>query len=131
MTGILLLSRDNCYADQQGSVAWGPPEDKWWVRNMIYNKKVFIGKRTWRTIEAMSSLVDLPTTWQFVHPMDADIHFGGPKSFKAFPPDSFIIHRIHKDIRGLAFDMDWLNANYELVTIHERVLWQELHYAKK
>ena len=131
MIGILLLSANNCYADMNGGVEWGPAEDKLWVRNFIYNKSVFVGKATWKTIDQFSSLIDLPHTWQFEHPMNAEVHFGGPKSFKKFPPTEFFIHRLYDDIEGKTFDMQWLEDNYELKASVKKQPWEELYYVKK
>ncbi len=131
MTGILLLSENNCFADEDGKVSWGPAADKLWVRRMIFQKKVFVGYHTWKSIQSHYSLLDLPSSWQFVNPMDATIHFGGPKSFKSFPPDRFIIHKTRTPIAGMFFDMNWLEDNYELTDSSDCPEYTELIYAKK
>lgn len=127
----MLLSKNNCYADENGSVHWGPPGDKWSVRSAIYGKKVFVGRATWKTIEKYTTLVDLPEEWIFDTPGEADIHFGGPKSFYKYPPDSFIIHRTYTEIAGLSFNMFWLENNYKLVGTKKLLEYEVLLYEKQ
>lgn len=94
MTGILLLSRNEFYADLQGRVDWGPKSDKDWVAGFIADKTVFVGYKTWESIQQYSFLLSLPTKWvvgELTEP--CDVHFGGPASFKLYPPDKLIIHR--------------------------------------
>lgn len=108
MVGIVLLSRDEFYANLDGSMVAGPASDKTWVRNMILNKKVFVGYKTWESIQQYPYLLKLPSKWvigELTEP--CEIHFGGPASFKKYPPDILIIHRLRTYLKeGLKFECE-------------------------
>jgi hypothetical protein len=106
MTGVLLLSRDGYYADKDGKVEWGPESDKIWLREFIRDKVVFVGYKTWETIKPYELLKAYPRKWVIGEPSpDCEVHFGGPKTLKKYPPDRLIIHRTRFDLgEGLKFE---------------------------
>lgn len=129
MTGVLLLSKNNCYADKNDGVDWGPKEDKQWLADFIKDKDVFIGHKTYELIKDYKSLQ--PRSWQLVHPMNATVHFGGPSTFKKFPPEKLIVHQTYNSIDGKAFDTDWLAANYSVISTNTLDTYKEYIYEKK
>lgn len=127
MTGILLLSRDEFYADLNGDVSWGPQSDKDWVKEQIKDKVVFVGYNTWETIKDVESLVELPAEWVIGElTKKCDIHFGGPASFAMYPPDRLIIHRTRNYLgEGLKFEC---TCRKRLVSVEELADYTEIIY---
>jgi len=132
MLGVLLLSKNNCYASYDGSVAWGPPEDKKWLRNLIKDQNVFVGKRTWETIKNYKQLIALPKAWHFIYPKrTTDIHFGGVKSLMQFRPEILIIHRTYFDIEGVKLPEKFFRGYALITVIHFNGIYQEEIYEKR
>jgi dihydrofolate reductase len=92
MTGIMLISSNNKYADKNDSVSWGPKADKEWVRAFIEDKVVFVGYNTYETVKDLNTLK--PRKWVVGEPtLDCQVHFGGYKTLWKYPPDKLIIHK--------------------------------------
>jgi len=130
MTGILLLSRDEFYADINGDVSWGPESDKLWVREFIKDKVVFVGEATWQTIQKYPLLLAYPIKWVRGEPTkECEVHFGGPKTFKKYPPNKMIIHRTRTYLKeGLKFEC---KCKYKLLSVDELTDYTEIIYVKK
>lgn len=130
MIGIILLSREEMYARLDGTVDFGPESDKQWVREFITDKKVFVGYKTWESIQKYPKLLALPSKWvvgELTEP--CDVHFGGPASFKKYPPDKLIIHRTRTFLkRGLKFNC---GCGKKLLYVREYPEYTEIVYAKK
>ncbi len=130
MTGIILISRNSMYANLDGTIIDGPQSDKQWVREMIMDKVVFVGYKTWESIQEFPYLLTLPEKWiigELTEP--CDIHFGGPKSFALYPPDKLIIHRLRTYVKeGLLFKC---NCGKKLISVEELSDYTEITYEKK
>ncbi len=97
MTGIMLISANNKYADDNGGLSWGPKSDKEWVRAFIEDKVVFVGYNTYQTVKNLKVLA--PSRWVFNRPsFDTEVHFGGYKSLWKFPPERLILHKTRESI---------------------------------
>ncbi len=130
MIGIVLLSRDEMYANLDGSIVNGPESDKEWVRNFIVDKTVFVGYKTWKTLENYVHLLALPKKWvigELTEP--CDVHFGGLESFKKYPPDRMIVHRTREVLgEGLHFKCP---CGKKLISCVEMPDYTEIIYEKK
>ena len=130
MTGIVLLSRDEFYADLDGGVSWGPESDKQWVRDFIKDKVVFVGYKTWETIQKYPLLLAHPRKWVIGEPTkECEVHFGGMKTFKKYPPDRMIVHRTRTYLKkGLKYNC---KCGWKLVSCKELTDYTEIIYVKK
>ena len=128
MTGIILISRDDFYADENGNVNWGPKSDKEWVKNFIKNQVVFVGYKTWEKIKTYDSLLEQAAKWVIGEPTpDCTIHFGGPASFKKYPPDRLIVHRTREYLhKGLKLEC---KCGKKLIDVKELPDYTEIIYA--
>jgi hypothetical protein len=104
MTGVLLVANNWTYADYNGNIIPGPKSDKDWLKDVIKDKVVFCGFKTYKTLP--KSIIDLPAKWQVGAPTeDCEIHFGGPMSFYTYPPKRLIIHKLSMPIEGVRFNL--------------------------
>lgn len=128
MTGLLLLSRDDFYARLDGDISWGPQSDKDWIKEMIKDRIVFVGYKTWETIKDLDFLVSLPKEWVIGEPNEhCQIHFGGPASLVKYPPDKLIIHRTRDYLKeGLKFEC---NCHKKLISVQELPDYTEIVYS--
>ena len=130
MIGIILLSRDEMYAKANGDIIDGPESDKQWLRDFIKDKTVFIGYKTWESIQEFPLLLAHPLKWvvgELTEP--CDVHFGGPSSFLKYPPDRLIVHRLRTyEPDGLKFDCP---CGKKLISCIEQTDYTEIIYAKK
>ena len=130
MTGIILLSRDEFYAKLDGTIIDGPESDKQWVRDFIKDKIVFVGYKTWESIQQYPLLLAHPAKWvvgELTEP--CDVHFGGPESFKKYKPDRLIIHRLRTyEHEGLKFEC---TCRKKLVRYEECEDYAEIEYEFK
>ena len=130
MTGVMLLSADNYYADEEGKVDWGPEADKLWLRRYITDEVVLIGHNTWSTIEHLDKLLKL-ATWTFTDAKNATINFGGFNTWKKFPPDLFIVHRTYENLNGgFKLPRDFFD-DYREVKTYRYQTYEEILYEKK
>ena len=130
MTGIILVSRDEMYANLDGSIIEGPESDKQWVREFIKDKTVFVGYLTWMSIQTYPLLILLAKKWVVEDMTEpCDVHFGGPKSFLKYPPDKLIIHRTRTVLgKGIKFECP---CGKRLLSSTEMPDYTEIIYAKK
>lgn len=128
MTGLLLLSRDNYYANEDGSVAWGPKSDKEWVKKFIKGHSVLVGYNTYQSIKGYRELM-ASARWTNTPP--AIISFGGIKTFLRYPPDEFIVHKTYENLGGgLKLPADFFKG-YKLVKKEKLMDYEERTYVKK
>lgn len=130
MTGIILVSRDEYYANLDGSIIDGPASDKEWVQNFIQDKTVFVGYKTWEDIQQYPFLLTIPAKWvigELTEP--CDVHFGGPASFMKYPPDRLIMHRTRVYAgEGLKFECP---CGKRLISCVELEDYTEIIYEKR
>ncbi len=154
MIGVILLSKDNFYADRSGKVGWGPSSDKAWLRAFIANEIVIVGHNTFESIRDFESLICLPKKWlvdsknkvygiknamrfckdcheAFPKDNDPTINFGGPSNFKKYPPDKIIVHKTYEDIgAGLKLDDNFFDG-YEIFSTMQEPEYEVINYVKK
>ena len=125
-----MISRDNFYAELDGSIIKGPESDKIWLREFITDKTVFVGYNTWESIKNFEQLVSKPKKWvigELTEP--CEVHFGGPKSFKKYPPKKLIVHRLRTyQKEGLLFNC---SCGLKLLSCEELLDYTEVIYEKR
>jgi len=122
MKTIIMLSKDNFFADINGEVNFGCKEDKRWVSNQIKDKIVLVGYKTYISIKKYPKLCSQPSKWIIydkqtvnIDTSDIDINFGGLKTIQRFPSKILEVHRMETNIGvGLKFPMEIFN-DYELI----------------
>jgi len=154
MTGVILLSKDDFYADNSGSVAWGPSSDKAWLRHFIQGEIVIVGHETFQTIKDFDGLMCLADKWLVdsrskvygvknamrfckdcheAFPADSNptINFGGPKTLMKYKPDTIIVHKADVTLgKGRALPDDFFD-DYEIESSSTEPEYEVIIYVQK
>lgn len=154
MTGVLLISNDNYYADKAGSVSWGPASDKAWLRSVMVNETIIVGHRTFESIRQFEGLMCLPKKWlvdtrnkvysipnamrfckdcQEAFPADSEptYNFGGPRTILKYKPTKLIIHKTYDNLDGGLKLPDNFFDGYVLQGSMREPEYMELVYVKE
>jgi len=122
--GIVLLSADNFYLREDGSLPARPSWDKGFLLHLVKGKKILCSVNTFCGLPP--SMLGIVSGWTTDPTDDWDVNLG-ISTFRTNPPDIMYVVRTDKEVlHGKSFDMSFFDA-YELLaggselTIYERV----------
>lgn len=156
MKTLMMLSNDNFFAKEDGSVDFGVAEDKLWLQEQIKDKVVLIGYNTFESIKKYSKLLSLAEIWiikvkQKIDPninvflkgynnillkneintKFIDINFGGIKTILEFPSEKIIVNKMNINVlKGIPFPIKFFN-DYEITGIVKKRDYNQIYYKRK
>jgi hypothetical protein len=116
MIGVVLVSKDWYYIDENGNLPDRPALDKKFLLRLCKNKNCIASPNTYRSLPP-SLFKAAKSISKIIDPYDTDYDINlGIKTFDILKPDLFYIVQSEKNLNnGKKFKQDWLKENYRLL----------------